>query len=604
MYPQRWPKLILISTLATVALPSTAHGDTGPGSSVQTGSSESPLTTKTLVGSGGSGLDLLLHSDTLRQTATDQQGIEDFLNKNAAYALTNYPLSTNQLAKANRPLVQVPVAFSPLVVVYKIPGIKDGELRLDDACLSGIYSCNIRYWSDPRIVALNPSVAQRLQREVIKPFADDDSDSTTRLFRQYVGNSSAWSSDCISRVPHSSSESMVWNVLGRNYTIGYTEYASALMSMNADNNVTVPFGMAAMKNMNGSFVAPSMNMSYPFRAGALPDSIASPDWALVNASASGGALAGAMKQLLLTFLAQPFQANISRYGGVPLPQSQVMLEKQQIETLNIIPPSPVQPGDTALPLPTIIGAVVGSTVAAAVLLGGGALCHLRYRRRMEKLRVTESIKAWRGELAKEGLLVQHGDIQYDCVPGSKTKFVVLGEGSFGKVYKANWNGTTVAVKVLSNNSDSQRAAFVREANMLQALCYPNVVSYLGCAITDHNQMMLVLEFMGGGDLAKAMSKERGGPRRFSWHVNGRFILLGIARGMAYIHSKGIIIFDVKAGNVLLDEACITAKITDVGLAKVMAGSNTETLLRGTAVYMAPELFPTAKAAATASARLP
>lgn len=52
--------------------------------------------------------------------------------------------------------------------------------------------------------------------------------------------------------------------------------------------------------------------------------------------------------------------------------------------------------------------------------------------------------------------------------------------------------------------------------------------------------MLVLEFMGGGDLAKAMAKERGGPRRFSWHVNGRFILLGIAWGIAYIHSKGVI----------------------------------------------------------------
>ena len=57
-----------------------------------------------------------------------------------------------------------------------------------------------------------------------------------------------------------------------------------------------------------------------------------------------------------------------------------------------------------------------------------------------------------------------------------------------QVYKAKWNGTAVAVKVLSNNSESQREAFVKEANMLQALRYPNVVRYLGCAISDQNEV--------------------------------------------------------------------------------------------------------------------
>jgi len=52
----------------------------------------------------------------------------------------------------------------------------------------------------------------------------------------------------------------------------------------------------------------------------------------------------------------------------------------------------------------------------------------------------------------------------------------------------------------------------------------------------------------------------------------------------HIHQTGIlnhaqiIIFDVKTSNVLLDEACITAKITDVGLAKMIAGSEIKTLL--------------------------
>ena len=40
----------------------------------------------------------------------------------------------------------------------------------------------------------------------------------------------------------------------------------------------------------------------------------------------------------------------------------------------------------------------------------------------------------------------------------------------------------------------------------------------------------------------------------------------------------IIVFDIKAGNVLLDQDGITAKITDVGLSKMLAGSNIATLL--------------------------
>ena len=92
------------------------------------------------------------------------------------------------------------------------------------------------------------------------------------------------------------------------------------------------------------------------------------------------------------------------------------------------------------------------------------------------------------------------------------------------------------------------------------------------------QMMLVMEFVGGGNLAKALSLDKAEPRRLGWHRNGRFVLLGIARGLAFIHSRNIIVFDVKAGNVLLDQDGVTAKITDVGLSKMLAGSNTATLL--------------------------
>lgn len=47
----------------------------------------------------------------------------------------------------------------------------------------------------------------------------------------------------------------------------------------------------------------------------------------------------------------------------------------------------------------------------------------------------------------------------------------LGEGNFGEVYKADWNGTPVAVKKLKGEEISQ---FESEASKLSQLNHPNV----------------------------------------------------------------------------------------------------------------------------------
>ena len=52
-------------------------------------------------------------------------------------------------------------------------------------------------------------------------------------------------------------------------------------------------------------------------------------------------------------------------------------------------------------------------------------------------------------------------------------------------------------------------------------------------------MMLVMEFVGGGNLGRALSQDKAQPRRLGWHRNGRFVLLGIARGLVFIHSRNV-----------------------------------------------------------------
>ncbi|CAL8466330.1 g5866 [Coccomyxa elongata] len=169
---------------------------------------------------------------------------------------------------------------------------------------------------------------------------------------------------------------------------------------------------------------------------------------------------------------------------------------------------------------------------------------------------------------------------------------LLGQGKFGKVYKARYLRKLVAVKVLTDDSPEQQAAFLAEALMLRELRHPHIVQYLGHIKLD-GKMLLILEFMQGGNLAAAIAadNEGGGPRRLAWGRHGFGIATGIALGLHYLHSKRIIWFDCKSQNVLLDRTGMVAKLSDVGISKAMHNTHTQAFMKGTPGYIAPELVP-------------
>ena len=70
---------------------------------------------------------------------------------------------------------------------------------------------------------------------------------------------------------------------------------------------------------------------------------------------------------------------------------------------------------------------------------------------------------------------------------------------------------------------------------------------------------------------------------------GRRIALDIARGLHFLHSRKIVHFDLKSANILLSRD-FTAKIADVGLAKIMEQQFLSTLYCvGTFAWAAPEV---------------
>lgn len=70
---------------------------------------------------------------------------------------------------------------------------------------------------------------------------------------------------------------------------------------------------------------------------------------------------------------------------------------------------------------------------------------------------------------------------------------------------------------------------------------------------------------------------------------GRRIALDVARGLHFLHSHRLVHFDLKSANILLARDN-TAKIADVGLAKIMHRQFLSTLYNvGTFAWSAPEV---------------
>ncbi|KAG9442335.1 hypothetical protein H6P81_018189 [Aristolochia fimbriata] len=166
----------------------------------------------------------------------------------------------------------------------------------------------------------------------------------------------------------------------------------------------------------------------------------------------------------------------------------------------------------------------------------------------------------------------------------------LGEGGFGDVYMGLLkNGKKVAVKKLAVTQDRRvQANFLSEVKLISNVHHRNLVRLLGCC-SKGPELLLVYEFMVNKSLDKFLFGDRS--RTLNW--NQRFdIIVGIARGLAYLHQEFhvcIIHRDIKSSNILLDDD-LQAKIADFGLARLLPEnqSHLTTKFAGTLGYTAPE----------------
>ena len=170
----------------------------------------------------------------------------------------------------------------------------------------------------------------------------------------------------------------------------------------------------------------------------------------------------------------------------------------------------------------------------------------------------------------------------------------VGQGGMGKVFKVTHAqlGKTFALKIISGNfaeESKARDLFYREARLASALSHPNIASVVDFGEDAHHGAFMVMEFLEGEPLAKALHREGKLALRVACDI-----MLQVAEAVHYVHGKKIVHCDIKTENILLCEIPGTkrrqrqVKLLDFGLARSTAASRNTNSLSGTPHYVAPE----------------
>ncbi len=166
----------------------------------------------------------------------------------------------------------------------------------------------------------------------------------------------------------------------------------------------------------------------------------------------------------------------------------------------------------------------------------------------------------------------------------------LGEGSYGVVYKAH--GKTgarevVAVKCVlkSELSKAETDNLVTEIAMLKKLKHDNIVHLIDFC-WDSNYIYIITEYCGGGDLSKFIKRRTS----LSEDVCRRF-LRQLAVALKFLRDEDIAHMDLKPSNVLLTAGRKPRlKLADFGLAQKFQNDEEKSSVRGSYLYMAPEML--------------
>ena len=163
----------------------------------------------------------------------------------------------------------------------------------------------------------------------------------------------------------------------------------------------------------------------------------------------------------------------------------------------------------------------------------------------------------------------------------------LGEGAMGVVLKAEYEGSLVAIKVISPEVSKDKEfqqRFLREMSAVISMDHPNIVKAIDYGVDiEKDKFFVVLEFVDGESLSDHRLVHL--PVDMALDITKK-----IALGMQHAYEKNIIHRDIKPDNILLSHEG-AVKIADFGLVKTesSAGLTQAGSILGTPYYLAPEM---------------
>jgi len=191
----------------------------------------------------------------------------------------------------------------------------------------------------------------------------------------------------------------------------------------------------------------------------------------------------------------------------------------------------------------------------------------------------------------EWIMRIHAEQQYRWFDDCYETGELLGSGAYGQVLKVKSrdSGRIAAVKIISKEVMDAKGEvrLRREIDILKVINHENLLKLYDVFETN-DRIYIVTEIVTGGPL-------------FSWLESQNFqiteatakdLTRDVAKGLAYLHSYGIVHRDLKLENILLDLSGgkAKAKLIDYGLSCFLGPGQKSNEPVGTLKYVAPEII--------------